>query len=524
MRKRPSIWFTLFMLLCLCLPLALAACGEASPTASNSTSTPTNNSTTTTGAASTTAAATSGSSTTRAASTTAAATSAAATTAAATVAAATTAAAAATTAAASEPGSETSKGGSTAAAATTAAATTAAAAAGSGASSGAPSSDSSAVYPAPTGGTGSKPAPNPNQPVYNQQPLKAGAVDDNAKFGDYLQYLQSYRDQPVLPFDVSERYIISVVDANSRTVSNATVKITANQTLIFQGKTYSNGQVLFFPKALPSAAQVTQFEVAVEKGGQTLNKSFKRIEQGQNQGQSFGATWTLELTGYSRSQQQQGPTTLDLLFLLDSTGSMGGEIRRIQQTISDIAYQITTLPGQPRLRFGLVTYRDRGDSYVTRKYGFTENVGEFSTFLNSISAGGGGDYPESLNEGLHVAVNEMNWTTDDALRLTFLVADAPPHLDYANDYKYTNELVDAVRQGIKVYSIGASGLTRPGEYVFRQLSQITLAQYLFITRGGDERNPGSGGPASNTGISSPEKTLDQLVVDIVRQEMNNLSQ
>lgn len=511
MRNRPLLLFTLFILLCMGLTSILAACGGETATGTNptpkATSGPAATTNPATSVANPTIGTTSGTTGTTSASTTAAATTAAATT-----------AASATTAGSS---SSTGKGEP----GTTAAATTAAASGpASGAASGSGSSDSSSgtgdVYPAPASTPGSS-ASKPGQPSYNQQPLKAGAVDDNAKFDEYLRYLQDYRGQDVLPFDVTERYVISVVDGNGRTVSNATVKIYSNQTLLFQGKSYSNGQVLFFPRALPSAAQVTSFDVTAEKNGQTQTKNFQR--QNYNQNQYTGANWTLTLNGSLRPQQG-ATTTLDLLFLLDSTGSMGGEIRRIQQTISDISYQITTLPGQPRLRFGLVTYRDRGDSYVTRKYGFTENLGDFSNFLNSISAGGGGDYPESLNEGLHVAVNEMNWSNGDALRLAFLVADAPPHLDYPNDYKYTNELVDAARQGIKVYTIGASGLTAPGEYVFRQLAEVTLAQYIFITRGGDENRAGSGGPASNTGIAYNEQTLDQIVVGIVRQELNNLNQ
>jgi hypothetical protein len=118
----------------------------------------------------------------------------------------------------------------------------------------------------------------------------------------------------------------------------------------------------------------------------------------------------------------------------------------------------------------------------------------------------------------------MNWNGGDAVRLTFLVADAPPHLDYNNDYRYTDELVQAVKKGIKVYAIGASGLDKQGEYVFRQLAQITLAQFLFITRGGDEKSPGSGGPASNTDVVYQERDLDRIVVNIVRRELTNLNQ
>jgi hypothetical protein len=358
------------------------------------------------------------------------------------------------------------------------------------------------------------------QPV-DQEPLKAGTVDDNAKFSEYLQYLRNYSGKSGLPFDVTERYIINVIDGSAHSVANANIKIYDGQNLVFEGKTYSNGQLLFFPRAIRKAEQVNQFEVIAEKDGQIIRRSFLRsAADQQNQQVENGATWTLDFKDKVASTLET--PNLDLLFLLDSTGSMGGEIRKIQQTISDISYQISQLPGSPKIRYGVVTYRDRGDSYVTRKFGFTENLGDFSNFLNSISAGGGGDYPESLNEALHVAVQTMNWNKADAVRLAFLVADAPPHLDYNDDYKYTDELDEAVKRGIKVYAIGASGLDKMGEYVFRQLAEVTMAQYLFITRGGDEGKPGSGGPASNTNVDYQERSLDKLVVNIVQRELANL--
>jgi hypothetical protein len=363
-------------------------------------------------------------------------------------------------------------------------------------------------------------------PVYNQEPLKAGAVDDNLKFYDYLRYLQGYHDAPALAFDVSERYIVQVMDSNGRTAANCNVKIYADQTLLFEGKTYSNGQALFFPRATNKAVQATHFEVVVEKNGRSVTQNFSRLaynNQNQNQDQNSGNIWTITMPGSLRAPIDPAPN-LDLLFLVDSTGSMGGEIHQIQQTIDDIASQIGQLPGSPQIRFGVVTYRDRGEDYITRKFGFTSKLSEFSNFLDSIQAYAGGDYPESVNEGLHVAINNMDWNQQDAVRLVFLVGDAPPHLDYPDDYRYTDELRDAVRQGIKVYTIGASGLDKQGEYIFRQMAQITLAQYLFITRGGDEYQSGSGGPASNTGTVYQERDLGRLVVNIVRHEISNLTQ
>jgi hypothetical protein len=352
--------------------------------------------------------------------------------------------------------------------------------------------------------------------------LKAGLVDDNLKYDEYMQYISNYKDKPALPFDVTERYIVQVQDSHTHTTANADVKIYANQNQVFEGKTYANGQLLFFPNAIVKAKQATEFQVEVSKNGASIAQTFKRSDPRQGQSQNGGAIWTITMPRSLRPQIE--PANLDLLFLIDSTGSMGGEIYEIQQTIGSIDHQINQLPNSPKIRFGVVTYRDRDDSYITRKFGFTSNLTEFSNFLKTIMADGGGDYPESLNEALHVAIDDMDWDSIDGVHLAFLVADAPPHLDYTNDYKYTDEVVNAVQKGIKVYTIGASGLDKQGEYIFRQIAQITLAQYLFITRGGDEQQAGSSSPASKTGIIYQEQDLDSLVVDIVRRELTNLNQ
>lgn len=348
------------------------------------------------------------------------------------------------------------------------------------------------------------PPPPPQPPV--REPLRAGWVDDNHNFADYLRYLREGRGHAAWPVDVDERYLIAVLDADQRPVVNSTVRVYAGQTTTFTGRTYANGQTLFFPRAVREAVQATEFTVTAEKDGLTTSQLFRRGD---------GGLWKLTLDGRA---PRSTPTRLDVLFLIDSTGSMGGEIAKIQATLVSIAGRIDQSAGQPRIRYGAVTYRDRGDEYITRKFGFTSDLQSFQGWLNGIRAGGGGDVPESLNEALHVAVEGMDWDAGDAVRLVFLVADAPPHLDYPNDYRYTTEAATAVRKGIKLYTIGASGLDPSGEYVFRQLAQLTFAQYIFITRGGDEY-AGGGGPASATNIQSAENNLDDIIVRIVTQEL-----
>ena len=59
-----------------------------------------------------------------------------------------------------------------------------------------------------------------------------------------------------------------------------------------------------------------------------------------------------------------------------------------------------------------------------------------------------GDEPESLNEGLHAAIQRVSWA-DDAVRLSFLVADAPPHLDYTQDYDYGREALPGPQRAVR---------------------------------------------------------------------------
>jgi hypothetical protein len=168
----------------------------------------------------------------------------------------------------------------------------------------------------------------------------------------------------------------------------------------------------------------------------------------------------------------------------------------------------------------LVSYRDRGDEYVTRVDDFTPDVNQFRVALINTQAAGGGDDPESMNEGLHAAIQRVGWA-DDAVRLTFLVADAPPHLDYAQDYDYVKESQVAVAKGIKLYTIAASNSGEEAEYVMRQIAQQTLAHFIFLTY---QEGQNSGTPGDSTVHQvDPEaftvERLDDLVVQVVQHEL-----
>ncbi len=334
----------------------------------------------------------------------------------------------------------------------------------------------------------------PSRPVE----LTAGEVDDNQRWTDYLRYRGEYRGPPVHDVDVSERYTITVLDALGRPVPNAQVSISGGEEPIFEGRTYANGQTLFFPRAFPGTANARTFRLEVEKDGVSRSLDAKRDQESE---------WTVHL---DVDQSYGDRVPLDLLFLLDATGSMDDEIDQIKTTLLSISERINALPSHPDLRFGMVTYRDRGDDFVTRVYDFDADVPTFLSTIQDVIADGGDDYQESLNEALHVAVRRPSWRLDDAIRLIVLVAAAPPHLDYVEDYDYAAEMIEANRRGMKIFTIASSGLDNQGEYIFRQIAQHTMGRFIFILYGGE---------TSHSVSEYSVEQLDALVVRLVQEEL-----
>src|SRR5262245_50330689 len=121
---------------------------------------------------------------------------------------------------------------------------------------------------------------------------------------------------------------------------------------------------------------------------------------------------------------------VEVVFCLDTTGSMGGLIDAAKKKIWSISNQIASGAPTPQVKIGLVAFRDRGDEYVTRVIDLTDDLDGIHQNLMKLQANGGGDTPESVNQALHEAVTKIKWSDNKkTLKLIFLVGDAPPHMD-----------------------------------------------------------------------------------------------
>lgn len=145
---------------------------------------------------------------------------------------------------------------------------------------------------------------------------------------------------------------------------------------------------------------------------------------------------------------------VEIVFALDTTGSMGGLIEGAKRKIWSIANEVQKAQQKPEVRIGLVAYRDRGDAYVTQTTDLTTDLDKVYETLMALRADGGGDTPEDVNAALDAALTRMQWSEDkDTLKMIFLVGDAPPHMDYDGQVRWQETAKKAVRKNIYVNTV-----------------------------------------------------------------------
>jgi len=175
---------------------------------------------------------------------------------------------------------------------------------------------------------------------------------------------------------------------------------------------------------------------------------------------------------------------VEVAFVLDTTGSMASLIEGAKRKIWSIATTIIDENPGAEIRMGLVAYRDIGDEYVTRRVELTTDIQDLYARLLELRARGGGDWPESVNEALHEGVTKLVWTQGpDVSRIVFLVGDAPPHMDYAQDVKYPDALKIARERDIVVNAVQA-GEARDTMRVWREIAQMGNGVYIPIPQDG----------------------------------------
>ena len=333
--------------------------------------------------------------------------------------------------------------------------------------------------------------------------LTGGSIDDNERFEDYLAYRKRFLGSgiPVRDLDPTGRIIVTVTGEGGLPAAGAEVVVSAEgfETSL---RATADGSVRFHPAAYGAGSgpfTVTAGGVAAEA----------------EPGGSMAIETELATVG--------GDTVaLDILFLLDATGSMDDEIDQLKATIAEVSQRIDRLPSQADLRLGMTLYRDEGDEFVTATFDFIHDVDVFAEALDRVVADGGGDNPEALDEALAEALAAPSWRpAAQAVQLVFLVADAPPQIVRDVPTPYTASMLEAAERGVKIFPVSSSGTDDQAEYVFRQLAQFTGARYVFLTYGAAGR--ATGGSTDITELDYEELSLDYLIVRLISEELEALT-
>jgi Mg-chelatase subunit ChlD len=182
---------------------------------------------------------------------------------------------------------------------------------------------------------------------------------------------------------------------------------------------------------------------------------------------------------------RQSKPRIEVCFVLDTTGSMGGLIEGAKQKIWSIANEMIGAQPTPELKLGLIGYRDRDDEYVVKSFSLTDDIDAIYGHLREFQAGGGGDAPESVNEALAEAIHKMPWSNDNkVLKIIFLVGDAPPHMDYPNGPKYPDLCREAAEKDLIINTIqcGEMAETKP---IWQEIAKLSEGSYVGISQSGN---------------------------------------
>lgn len=183
-------------------------------------------------------------------------------------------------------------------------------------------------------------------------------------------------------------------------------------------------------------------------------------------------------------QQPVERPRVEVVFALDTTGSMSGLIEGAKRKIWSIADFLASGQPRPEIRIGLVGYRDVGDDYVTRFYDLSDDLDTVFAHLQSFSADGGGDTPEHVGRALHDAVERSSWSSGDkVVKLVYLVGDAPPHTDYQDGYDYRSMSRKAAKKGIHINTVRC-GDDPDTRVAWREIARMGQGDYASIEQSG----------------------------------------
>lgn len=308
--------------------------------------------------------------------------------------------------------------------------------------------------------------------------LTAGEWNDNRNFDFLVELLSAnngnnfagyFNHWQLTPFT---QVPVLVTDENGAPVENAAVELFNEQGIsIYKARTNNEGMAYCFSDY--DGVSKTAVYATASKDNVTAEGSIPQEKSTANDPDA-GVT-KIVLAG-----TQEHAKALDLMFVIDTTGSMGDEISYLKAELDDVIRVVKQQNGNIDVNLSVNFYRDHGDAYVVRSNEFSSDIEAQLALLDREYASGGGDYEEAVEEALKDAVFYHQWS-EDTTKIMFLVLDAPPHSSQVINDALKWVVESASEQGIRIIPIASSGVDKSTEFLLRALAMTTGGTYTFLT-------------------------------------------
>ncbi len=325
--------------------------------------------------------------------------------------------------------------------------------------------------------------------------LTAGEWKDHENWGFFSNLVNTgIITFPSFGLDPTQRIAVTVTDSAGTPLPNVEVALNNDTQTIWKSVTDKNGQAYVFEMNGQTGSQLT---VSQGEISQILEiDSASTDEQGNVQ--TDDRAYTIQL-----DTEQKLYHDTQIMFIVDTTGSMADEMLYLQSDFSAIAEEA----GNENTVYSVNFYKDEGDEYITNCSGFTSSVPAVKSKLNAEFASGGGDEPEAVYEVLKETMFSPEWT-EESVKIAFLIYDAPPH----NDKEFQEIISEASAKGIHLIPVVSSNGSRETELFGRALAICTNGSYVFLTD-----DSGIGGSHLEPIIGDYEvESLHDIIVRIIQ--------
>ena len=306
-----------------------------------------------------------------------------------------------------------------------------------------------------------------DQPQSNQ--LTAGEWNDIEHHGFWIDLMNNQEwsvQQSHWGFYTKRKISIRLQNDQQIPLNNYTVTAMDNGTILWKAQSNFEGKAELWPFFYNNEEKVITIVVNAPDG--------KELYKREIQPNLRELTITMDSTARKIRD-------LDVLFMVDATGSMGDEINYLKSELDDIIGRLNNNQ-QLNTRTALLFYRDHGDEYLIRDFGFDHNLSSVKQNLSRQYAGGGGDFEEAVDEAMDNAINVQQWTKSTvSTKIMFMILDAPPHYNAEKVKSLQRSVKMAAAKGIILIPVVASGIDKNTEFLMRFMAMGTNGTYVFIT-------------------------------------------